>query len=77
MITDTTNWLLEKLAEETGVEIESISTNQQFESMNLDSLSLLSLAHEIESAFAIEVDPTALTEYDNVEKLAKWIQQQK
>ncbi len=74
MTPNMTEWLLEKLAEETGEHAESISTAQKFETMNLDSLSLLSISHEIESALNIEVDPTAMTEFDTIEKLAEWLE---
>ncbi|WP_462251926.1 phosphopantetheine-binding protein [Ekhidna sp.] len=70
----TTQWLQEIIADESGEKPESVSISRKFETMNLDSLSLLSLAHEIESKLSLEIDPTALTEYDTIEKLAKWIE---
>lgn len=74
MSTTTTQWLKEIIADETGEKVEDVSINQEFETMNLDSLSLLSLSHEIESKLSLEVDPTALAEYDTIEKLSKWIE---
>lgn len=74
---DTLKWLQEKISDETGESIDQISLTQKFDSMNMDSLSMLSIAHEIESAFQIEVDPTEITEHDCIEKLAQWIEQKK
>ncbi|MEM9053579.1 MAG: acyl carrier protein [Bacteroidota bacterium] len=66
-----------KLAEESGLKIEEISPDESFEEMNLDSLALVSLAYDLEQVTEMEINPTAFTEYDTINKLTEWIRSQK
>lgn len=71
-------WLQEKLAEELGVSPNEVAFDKEFEEFKLDSLSLLSLAFDLESTAGIkEIDPTVFTEYNSINKLAAWVEKQK
>ena len=73
----TTKWLQEIVADEIGLNASEVAIDKPFETMNFDSLSILSLSHEIETEYSLEVDPTALSEYNTIEKLSIWIDQNK
>lgn len=75
---DITQTLKELVANEAGLPVEEISADQKFESFNLDSLSVVSLAFELENATGIaQIDPTVFTEYNTINKLAAWVNSQK
>lgn len=72
--TNIRDWLQRKIAEEAGEKIESISLDADFESFRLDSLSLLSIAYDLENEINLEINPTDLIEYNTINKLAEWIE---
>ncbi|MBS7562915.1 acyl carrier protein [Mucilaginibacter sp. Bleaf8] len=70
--------LTQLIATEAGLPVEEISGDEKFESFHLDSLSLISLAFEVENITGIEqIDPTIFTEYDTINKLTAWVESQK
>jgi acyl carrier protein len=70
-------WLQQKIAEESGQPLEEILYDTEFSNFKLDSLSIVTLAYELESMLNIELSPTAFTEFNTINKLAEWIQSQK
>lgn len=71
-------WLQERIAEETELPINEISCDLEFENFNMDSLSTLTLAFDLESKLEIgEIDPTLFSEYNTINKLVSWIENQK
>jgi acyl carrier protein len=69
-------WLTEQIAEESGLAIGEVSTSTDFEDFDLDSLSLVSLAYDLETLINKELSPTVFTEFNTIDKLAKWIEKQ-
>jgi acyl carrier protein len=69
-----TNWFKEKIAEESGTAIENIKTDQTFDNFNLDSLSTVTLAYDLEKEIGIDIDPTIFYEFDTIDKLVEKIQ---
>ncbi|MEW7291366.1 acyl carrier protein [Aquimarina sp. 2304DJ70-9] len=71
-------WLQERVAEETDLPIDEISCDLEFTNFNMDSLSTLTLAFDLESKLDVgEIDPTIFSEYDTINKLVEWIEHQK
>lgn len=70
-------WLRDKIAEESGFDSTQVSYDEAFESFKLDSLSLLSLSYELESLLERDLDPTLFTEYNTINKLAAWLEEEK
>lgn len=71
-------WLLQKIAEETDLPSNEISCDEAFENFEMDSLSLLSLSFDLEEyANLEEIDPSVFTEYNTINKLTSWLNQQK
>ncbi|WP_025741445.1 acyl carrier protein [Aquimarina pacifica] len=74
----TEQWLKERIAEETDLPIDEISSDQEFTTFNLDSLSILTLAFDLESKLNVkEIDPTVFSEYNTIKKLVSWIENPK
>ena len=70
-------WLQSKIAEESGVPVNEISCEEDFENFQLDSLSIVSISYELESQLNMEISPTAFSEFNTINKLAAWINSQK
>lgn len=71
------DWLIIKIAEETGLENELINCDELFENFDLDSLSSISIAFDIENKFKLdEINPTVFEEFNTINKLSEWIQVQ-
>ncbi|HYC39480.1 MAG TPA: acyl carrier protein [Chitinophagaceae bacterium] len=66
-------WLIRKISEETGLAEQEIQTAVPFDSFQLDSLSMVSLAYELEKFAGRPIDPTVFWEHDTIEKLSEWI----
>ena len=66
-------WLMRKIADDTGVPIEKVSCDVAFDSFALDSLSLISLAYDLETLLGKEINPAVFTEYNTINKLAGWV----
>lgn len=74
---DIKDWLTEKIAEESGVSKEKIDGNEPLENLDLDSLASISIAFDMENEFNLEeINPSVFTEYNTINKLAEWIQNQ-
>jgi acyl carrier protein len=71
--TDVKEWLQHQIADESGVPVEQISCDENFENFKLDSLSIVSISYELESRINIEISPTVFTEFNTINKLAAWI----
>ena len=71
------NWFRQKLSEETALDIKAVNLDTHFNSLNLDSLSMVSLAYELETFTGIVIDPTAFAEFKTPNELVQWIQLQK
>jgi acyl carrier protein len=65
-------WLMEKIAEETSMQIKNISCDQEFSSFALDSLSLITLSFDLEKLLDEELSPTLFTEFNTINKLVEW-----
>lgn len=74
---DVKEWLLEKIAEETGLNTDQISCDEDFNNFDMDSLSIVSIAADLESVTQEEIDPTAFVEYNTINKFVVWITQRK
>ncbi|EAY31939.1 acyl carrier protein [Microscilla marina] len=74
---DIKKWLLEKIAEETGLNTDEISCDEDFNNFDMDSLSIVSIAADLESVTNEDIDPTAFVEYNTINKFATWRAQQK
>lgn len=68
------SWLIVKIAEESDLKPESIATNVSFESFNLDSLSLITLAFDLETLLGKEIDPTLFWQHNSIDQLAEALQ---
>lgn len=69
------HWLIEKISEESGDAKDSINCDEIFDNLNLDSLSSISIAFDIEKEYNIEnINPSVFSEYNTINKLAEWIQ---
>lgn len=69
-----TNWFIEKISEESGTAIENIKTDQPFDNFNLDSLSTVTIAFDLEKETGVDIDPTIFYEYDTIDKIVEKIQ---
>ena len=64
------------IAEESGMEIDDVSYDEDFKNFNLDSLSLVSISFELESQIKREINPTIFFEFNTINKLAQWVESQ-
>jgi acyl carrier protein len=62
-------WLVEKIAEESDLQPETISTTAPFETFNLDSLSMITLSYDLEKILNKELDPTFFWQHNSIDKL--------
>lgn len=68
------NWLIQKIAEESDIQPETIKTDVPIESFNLDSLSMITLSYDLETALGKEIDPTVFWQHNTIDKLAEAIE---
>lgn len=74
---DIKNWLVSKIAEESGYALDAINCDEALENFDLDSLSSVSIAFEMENEFNLpEINPTVFSEFNTINKLTEWIQSQ-
>jgi acyl carrier protein len=71
------NWLRQKLSEEISVDTNEINLDGDFANLDLDSLSVVSLAYELETFTGVIIDPTVFSEFRTPNELIQWIQLQK
>lgn len=71
------NWLIDKIAEESGISKEKIDSDEALENLELDSLASISIAFDIEKEFNLEeINPSVFTEFNTINKLTEWITNQ-
>jgi acyl carrier protein len=70
------SWFREKLSEETGVRESDIRLDASVESFSLDSLSLVTLSHDLETLIDRSLDPTVFWQFPTVNDLIKWLLEQ-
>ncbi len=68
------NWLVQKIAEESDIDPETIKTDVPIESFNLDSLSMITLSYDLETVLGKEIDPTVFWQHNTIDKLAEAIE---
>lgn len=74
----TQEWLQQKIAEEAGLPAPEITYDTPFDQLALDSLSVITLAYELESYTGKEsIDPSVFSEFNTINKLTEWLEQQK
>jgi acyl carrier protein len=76
-IQNITSWLKEKIAEESGLSVAEIDLNAHIESFALDSLSTVSIAHDLEQYLEMQIEPTILWEFETLNELIAWILEKK
>lgn len=70
-------WLVNKIAEESGLDKDTINCDEPIGNFDLDSLSSISIAFDIENEYSLdEINPTVFDEFNTINKLAQWIQNQ-
>jgi acyl carrier protein len=71
---ETKIWLQQKISEEAGIPAEEIKFDDPFEKFSMDSLSVITLAYELEGYTGKEqIDPTVFAEYNTINKLSEWL----
>ncbi|RYY53736.1 MAG: acyl carrier protein [Chitinophagaceae bacterium] len=74
---DTRTVLTELISDETGLASTEIQHDERFENFNMDSLSVVSLAFELEKRTGLQsIEPAVFIEYNTVNKLAQWVDSQ-
>jgi acyl carrier protein len=71
------DWLRQKLSEETSADSKTIDLDVDFKKLDLDSLSTVSLAYELETVTGVVIDPTIFSEFRTPNELVQWIQLQR
>lgn len=75
--TDIRRWLQNQIAEESGIPVDEVSCDEDFANFKLDSLSLVSISFELGSRVNMEVSPTLFTEFNTINSVVEWIDNQK
>ncbi len=71
-------YLQRKIADETDMSVEDIPLDQEFDQLDLDSLSILTIAFDLETDFGFDnLDPTVLSEFNTINKLVEWMTSKK
>ena len=70
-------WLIQKISDESGISAAAITHTTRFDSLFLDSLSLISVLYDMEGEFGLEeLNPGIFSQFETVGELASWIQEQ-
>lgn len=69
-------WLQHKIAQESGKKLEEIGYDSDFRVFDLDSLSIVSIAFELEKEIKKEINPTLFIEYNTINKIEEWLMSQ-
>lgn len=82
MITEITeeklvSFFKKNIAAEAGIKENEIDLGVSIEAFNLDSLSLVSLSHELDTYLGSNIDPTVFWEFSTINDLIKWILENK
>ncbi len=67
-------WMVKKVAEESGLDENNIDIHAPFESFNLDSLSMITVSFDLENVLGIEIDPTLFLQNNSIELLSEVIE---
>jgi len=74
---DYKNWLIEQIASEVSISKDQIDCDEIFENFQLDSLSIVSIAFEMEDVFHLKnIEPSLFSEYNTINKLCTWLENQ-
>lgn len=64
------DWLMARVADLTGLDVEEISVSEPFATYGLSSVAAVSLTGELEDWLGRELSPTLAWEYPNIRELA-------
>jgi acyl carrier protein len=64
-------WLIDYIADLTGVEKTAISEQSQFSALGLDSAAVIGMTGDLSDWLGKEIDPTIVYEYPTIEGLAQ------
>jgi acyl carrier protein len=67
------DWLIDKLANSSGVDSEEIDLEKSIFAYGLDSSVALSMTGELENLLNLELDPTLFWEYPKISELAEYL----
>jgi acyl carrier protein len=67
------NWLIDKLANLSGVDSEEIDLEKSIFAYGLDSSVALSITGELENLLNLELDSTLFWEYPKISELAEYL----
>lgn len=70
-------WFKKQITIETDLKEKDIDLDKDIQSYNLDSLSTVSISHELEGYLEIPIDPTIFGEFSTINEIIKWIQETK
>jgi len=75
---DYKEWLLQEFGTELSVDPANVNADEPFENMHIDSLSMVSISYNLETAFNLEnIDPAIFSEYNTINKLTEWLNRNK
>ena len=66
-------WLVQTLAKDLGFEVEEIDTTRPFAEYGLDSIAAVTMAGDLEDWLGLELPPTLLWDYPEIETLAQYL----
>ncbi|MDU0293219.1 acyl carrier protein [Saccharothrix longispora] len=66
-------WLVERVAEYANVPAERVSTDVDLTEYGLDSISALTMCTDIEDAFGVSVEPTALWDHTTIDAFGAFV----
>ncbi|MDY8138355.1 acyl carrier protein [Aquimarina sp. 2201CG5-10] len=64
------NWLIEKVAEQLGIKITDISTNEELAAYGLDSMDAVMISGELEEMLDLELPSTILWDYPTIDSIS-------
>jgi acyl carrier protein len=68
---DVKAWICSYVADILGIESAEVDVNENFDLLGVDSASGIGLVGDLESLLHIEVDPTLIYDYPNIELLSR------
>lgn len=72
---DYKNWLIEQIASEVSISKDDVDCDEIFDNFKLDSLSIVSIAFEMENVFNLKnIEPSLFSEYNTINKLCGWLE---
>jgi acyl carrier protein len=69
------SWFKQQIVAEAGIDVADVETDKPISSYSLDSLSMVSIAYELEGYLNTPVDPTIFSEFSTINDIIKWIQE--